>query len=71
MELRKDGSKPVEVDRHPCRPKSESVCEEPECCPEDDSLEILCHDSGKALCQETEQLPPRDDIITFGHLFVD
>ena len=66
MELRKDGSKPVEVDRRPHRPKLESVYEEPEYYPEDDGLEILYRDSGKALYQETEQLPPRDDIITFG-----
>ena len=66
MELRKDGSKPVEVDRRPYRPKLESVYEEPEYYPEDDGLEILYRDSGKALYQETEQLPPRDDIITFG-----
>ena len=42
MELRKDGSKPVEVDQRPHRPKLESVYEEPEYYPEDDGLEILC-----------------------------
>ena len=39
MELRKDGSKPVEVDRRPYRPKLELVHEEPENYPEDDGLE--------------------------------
>ena len=46
MELRKDGSKPVEVDRNPHRPKLELVYEEPEYYPEDDGLEILYRDSG-------------------------
>ena len=40
LELRKNGSRPVEVDWYPHKPKLESVYEEPEYCPEDDGLEF-------------------------------
>ena len=54
MELRKDGTKPVEVDRRPYQPKLDLVYEEPEYYPEDDELEILYWESG-AHCIEIKR----------------
>ena len=46
---RKDGSRPVEIDRRPYRPKLASIYQEPEYFPDDDGLEILFKENGRAL----------------------
>ena len=62
----KDGSKPIQVERKPYRPKVKVEYEEPEYFPEfDDGLEILFRTAGKSLAYEAKTLPPRDDIIHF------
>ena len=66
LELRKDGTKPVEVDRRSYWPKLTLVYEEPEYFPEDDGLDILFRESGKALLEESKPLPPHTDIIEYG-----
>ncbi len=63
---RKDGTKPIVVERQPYRPKLILVYEEPEYFPEDDGHEILFKESGRSLCQAATELPRRDDIIEFG-----
>ena len=63
---RQDGSQPIEIDRRPYRPKLSSTYQEPEYYPDDDGLEILFRENGKALCKEPKPLSPRDDIIEFG-----
>ena len=64
--MQKDGSKPVEIGQRPYSPKLDLVYEEPEYYPEDDSLEILFQNAGKALYHKAIELSQCDDIIKFG-----
>ena len=63
-----DGTKSVEVERHPYRPKLESTYMEPETEPDKgEGLELLYKQGGKMLYKTKTKLPPRDpdDIIKF------
>ena len=62
-----DGSKPVEVEKRPYRPKMQNVYIEPEEVPDElEQLDLLFGNCGaKAVYQQRDALPPRDDIISF------
>ena len=62
-----DGTKPVEVDKRPYRPKLDSKYVEPEYFPEeDDGIDVLFKTCGRAALFEAKPLPPRDDLILYG-----
>lgn len=61
-----DGTKPIELERKPYRPKLESVYQEPAYYPDDDGLDILFRQHGQALYKDPCPVPPRDDIILYG-----
>ena len=62
----KEGSKPVQTDRRIWRPQVTSQYKEPDCIPDPmGELEVLYGDHGKPLWANKQELPPRDDLISF------
>ena len=39
---------------------------EPECCPDDNCLDILFRERRRAACEHNGTVPPRDDLMSFG-----